>query len=229
MNEYTKIDYLHEDTPIKGQEYICVSFLSPEEIKMDSPLNGFIFRGAFPTYELASAHAKKLYDEKETKKKYFHVYVGDGFKWLPWCPNPNDREKVSDQVYANEQLNDMMKAYKDQKDQHDKEEEERKEAMIRSANPDKKRKEALEQRKVNMRKRLSDKKAILNKLKTGEVKMNKEENQVILTEKKLEEKLEEKLVPIIKHEKIEKSTEVKNIKENLEKIKQLHMKMHSKK
>ena len=51
-----------EDPPIHGQEWICVSFLSPEGIS-NCKLRGLKFRGAFGTKLEAKEHAKEIQDK----------------------------------------------------------------------------------------------------------------------------------------------------------------------
>ena len=101
----SKVDYLTEDTlqPAE-QKFVCLSFLSDKENK--TSLTGVKVRGVFATYEDACAHCKKLREVDP----YFHVFVGEVGKWLPYDPNP-DSESVKNSEYANEQLNNMMKGY----------------------------------------------------------------------------------------------------------------------
>lgn len=110
-----KVDYLDEDPPIHGQEWICVSFLSPEGVK-NCKIRGFKFRGAFGTRQEAEAHAKEIQTKLDPD---FHIYVGEGFKWLPWNQDP---ETVDNQEYHEEELNNLMKTTKEQlllKKQHE--------------------------------------------------------------------------------------------------------------
>jgi len=100
------IDYLDEDPAIRGQEWICVSFLSPEGVK-NCKIRGFKFRGAFATQAEAEAHAKEIQDKLDPD---FHIYVGEGFKWLPWDQDP---ETVENQEYHEKELNDLMKSVKE--------------------------------------------------------------------------------------------------------------------
>lgn len=112
-----KIDYLDEDPIIKGQEWICVSFLSPEGIK-NCKIRGFKFRGAFGTQDEANKHAKEIQKNLDPD---FHVFVGEGFKWLPWDQDP---ETIDNQEYHEEELNELAKAYKENlmlKKQHENE------------------------------------------------------------------------------------------------------------
>ena len=42
-----------------------------------------------------------------------NIYVAEVGKWLAWDPNPND---VQEQEYAEDQLNELMRAYKKNED-----------------------------------------------------------------------------------------------------------------
>ena len=84
----------------EGQKFLCLSFLTDRE--NNKTLTGVRFGGAFATYEEACEQAKKL----QQVDQYFNVYVGEGGKWLPFDPSP---EQVQSSEYANEQLNNMMK------------------------------------------------------------------------------------------------------------------------
>jgi DNA repair exonuclease SbcCD ATPase subunit len=106
-----KIDYLTEDKPLPNQKFVCLSFLSPEGIS-NCKIRGLKVRGVYDTYEEATERAKTLRDTD----KYFHVFVGEVGKWLPWDPEP-DSKNVKDAEYAENELNTLMKSYmKNQKD-----------------------------------------------------------------------------------------------------------------
>jgi len=120
-----KLDYLTEDTLLPtDQKFVCLSFLTDKESK--STLSGIKIRGVFSTYESACEHAKKL----QTIDNSFNVFIGDVGKWLPFDPNP-DSEAVKDSEYANEQLNNMMKAYLENQEKAKLFHEHRKNEMIR--------------------------------------------------------------------------------------------------
>ena len=74
---------------------------------------GVKIRGCYPTRELANERAKQL---QETDPD-FHVFVGEVGKWLPWDPDVNT---VEENVHANEELNNLAKAYKDNLKKRDK-------------------------------------------------------------------------------------------------------------
>lgn len=99
------VDYLDEDKPIHGQAWCCISFLSPEGVRNCS-VRGLKIRGIYATREEAERRSKEVND------KHFHVFVGQVGHWLPWDPNPDN---IQDQVYQNEELNKLMKAYKEQR------------------------------------------------------------------------------------------------------------------
>jgi hypothetical protein len=103
------IDHLDADPIIPGQEWICVSFLSPENLKSDvaQTHRAFKFRGAFGTKDEAEKHAKMLQEKLDPD---FHIFVGEGFKWLPFDPKPDTVEK---QEYREPELNNLMASYKE--------------------------------------------------------------------------------------------------------------------
>jgi molecular chaperone DnaK (HSP70) len=122
----SKTDLLIEDTiNPKGQNYICISFLTDKE--NNTTLSGIKIRGAFATYEEACNHAKKL----QGIDNYSNVFVGEMGKWLPFDPNP-DSEAVENSEYANEQLNTMMKSYMENQEKAKIYHEKRKNEMVRT-------------------------------------------------------------------------------------------------
>ena len=125
-NSNTKyVDYLNEDKPIPNQNYVCLSFLSPEKIR-NTTLRGLKIRGVFRTREEADEHCKEL----QADDPDFDVFVGEIGKWLPWDPEPNS---AKDQVYQEEELNNLMKGYKDNLEKSKRMQEQRKKDMIRGA------------------------------------------------------------------------------------------------
>ena len=106
MEKYTKIDNLNED---KGDEsYVLVSFASPEGI-MNCTVRALMIRifnnqSVFKTYEQASAAAKEL----NKFDKYFPIFVMPTGKWCAWDPNPDDKTRVAEQKYADENQQKIM-------------------------------------------------------------------------------------------------------------------------
>uniref|UniRef100_A0A6C0BSY4 Uncharacterized protein n=1 Tax=viral metagenome TaxID=1070528 RepID=A0A6C0BSY4_9ZZZZ len=190
-----KIDYLEVDQPIPGQNYVCMSFLSPEtliqnreafncakflqsyckdlNLKFDdvyekykdftykhedklqrdfdekndfqTSLRGIKIRGVFNTKEEANNQAKKL----STVDSSFHVFIGQVGYWLPWDPNA---DKVEDEVFQNNQLNDMMEKYQENNINRDIFYEEQKRERIKEAREEQLRlkKKKLEENKEKM-------------------------------------------------------------------------------
>jgi hypothetical protein len=77
-----------------------------KSVDFQTTLLGLKIRGVYGTNEQAVARAKALHK----KDPYFNVYVADVGEWLPWDPNPDD---VQDGEYANDQLNKLMQAYRE--------------------------------------------------------------------------------------------------------------------
>jgi len=122
----SKVDYLSEDSILPAdQKFVCISFLKPSK-EDNTTLSGIKVRGAFDTYDNACAHAKKLQDIDP----YHHVFVGEMGKWLPHDPDP-DSKYVKDFVYANEQLNGMMKSYMENQEKAKLFHEQRKNELVR--------------------------------------------------------------------------------------------------
>ena len=149
-------DYLTVDDPISGQNYVCISFISPESLIQDKQafkaikflqsyfktkelnfqdvyeeykdfvykyedkiqqdfdkendyktnIRGVKIRGVFDTIQAAQERAKKLIISDSN----IHTFVGQMGYWLPWDPNA---DKVKDQVFQNEELNNLMQKYQE--------------------------------------------------------------------------------------------------------------------
>jgi hypothetical protein len=69
-------------------------------------IRGIKVRGVFSSEVEASARAKRL----QKSDPNFNIYMGAVGKWMAWEPDPNN---VGDQEYANEQLNTLMKKYRE--------------------------------------------------------------------------------------------------------------------
>ena len=72
-------------------------------------VRGLKIRGSYSTKEEADSKAKKL----QKADPDHNIYVGQVGKWLPWDPKPAD---VGEQEYAEDQLNTLMKKYKENED-----------------------------------------------------------------------------------------------------------------
>lgn len=120
-----KIDYLTTDPDIPGQNWVCLSFLTPELVKMDKncDVRSVKVRGCYSSEE----EAKKRCEQLQTIDGLHNVYVAPVGKWLPWCDDP---EKATDSEYAENELNKLMKAYKKNQEKAKMLHEERKNAMV---------------------------------------------------------------------------------------------------
>jgi hypothetical protein len=194
MTEEDKTDYLEVDDNLPGQNYVCLSFISPESMidskeafkvskflqsyckdadlkiddvmkkytdytykyqeelqkdfdeknKFQTNVRGLKVRGTYSTREEAEKRAKTL----QSLDSEFHVFVGQVGYWLPWDPCA---DKVQDEHYINDQLNEMMEKYKDNNINRDIFYEEEKREKIKAAKEEtiKKKKEELQKQKEN--------------------------------------------------------------------------------
>lgn len=238
-NTTTKyVDYLTEDTPIPGQLWVCVSFLSPEGIK-NCTVRGLKIRGVYGTKQEAEKRAEEL----NKVDPDFHVFVGEVGKWLPWDPEP---DSVQDNIYQEKELNDLMKAYKENRDKAKQMQKERKEDLIRKAaieeqaklkNEDNNKTHDVNTARDRLRKKLEDRQ---NK---GNESTTPTEEQKQLTErekelKQLEERVKEQ-DKLIQEEKskleettsqvTEKEQSLNTINDKLARIQELYKKLNDKK
>ena len=174
-----KEDYLEVDDPINGQSYVCLSFVSPENMiqnkeafktakflqsiakekekdfkyfynqyndfmykhhdsiqrdfdkdnKMKTNIRGVKVRGVFQTEEEARRKAKSL----QSKDTSFNVFIGPVGYWLPWDPCADN---VAEEEFMNDQLNEMIKKYKENEINKDKLYEDDKRDKIKRAEDD---------------------------------------------------------------------------------------------
>jgi hypothetical protein len=91
-------------------------------------VRGLKVRGVYDSYAEGMARAKTL----QKLDPDFNVYVGQVGFWLPWDPEPSE---VPDQEYADDQLNQLMKKYKENESQRDEFYESMKRERIGAAKP----------------------------------------------------------------------------------------------
>lgn len=89
-------------------------------------VRGVKVRGVYDTYREAEIRAKKL----QRSDRSFHVFVGQVGYWLPWDPNA---DKVAAEEYLEEELNTLMKEYKENEVRKDMFYEEQKREKIQDA------------------------------------------------------------------------------------------------
>ena len=100
----SKIIEAYETFMFKNKKRLEDAFFEKNEFR--TTVQGIKLRGTYDTYGEAMARAKTL----QKLDPNFNVYVGQVGFWLPWDPEPHD---VADQEYADEQLNTLMKKYKE--------------------------------------------------------------------------------------------------------------------
>lgn len=75
-------------------------------------MRGIKVRGVFSSEAEAAVRAKRLQKADPT----FNIYQGSVGKWMAWEPDAN---KVGNQEYANEELNTLMKKYRENEESRD--------------------------------------------------------------------------------------------------------------
>ena len=101
---YEKFNSTFEDFKYKYSEQLEKQFGTFCDFK--TSVRGVKVRGCFDTMQEAQNKAKEL----QRQDRSFHVFVGQVGYWLPWDPCA---DKVTDEEYLEEELNTMMKKYKE--------------------------------------------------------------------------------------------------------------------
>jgi hypothetical protein len=112
MSDY-KVDTITESYDaflMKHKKRLEEAFFEKNEFR--TTVQGLKVRGVFDTYGEALARAKTL----QKLDASHNVYVGQVGHWLPWDPDPHE---VADQEYADDQLNTLMKKYKENESKRD--------------------------------------------------------------------------------------------------------------
>ena len=100
----TKIQEDFETFIFKNRKRLEAEFFEKNSFR--TTVRGLKVRGTYDTYEEASHRAKTL----QKLDPSFSVFVGQVGFWLPWDPQPSE---IQNQEYAEDQLNTLMKNYKD--------------------------------------------------------------------------------------------------------------------
>jgi hypothetical protein len=106
MREFkeTKIQEDYETFIFKIRKRLEAEFFEKNSFR--TTVRGLKVRGTYDTFEEATHRAKTL----QKLDPSFSVFVGQVGFWLPWDPQPSE---VANQEYAEDQLNNLMKNYKD--------------------------------------------------------------------------------------------------------------------
>ena len=94
----------YETFLFKNSAKLEEEFFAKNEFR--TTIRGIKVRGVFPSEAEAAVKAKRL----QKSDPSFNIYMGSVGKWMAWEPDPN---KVVDQEYANDQLNSLMKKYRE--------------------------------------------------------------------------------------------------------------------
>jgi uncharacterized membrane protein len=106
----TTIGEAYEAFLLKNRKKLEDDFFSKNSFR--TTVRGIKVRGVYDTYNEAVGRAKTL----QKIDPSFNVYVGQVGFWLPWDPDPVD---VGNMEYADDQLNTLMKKYKENEAQRD--------------------------------------------------------------------------------------------------------------
>ena len=85
-------------------------------------VRGLKIRGTYNSHDEAVARSKKL----QRIDTLHNIFVGEVGKWLPWDPEPS---KIKEQEYAEDELNTLMKKYKENEQAREEHHRERREHM----------------------------------------------------------------------------------------------------
>lgn len=195
---------LGEDPVIPGQEWFCVSFLSPKRAR-NTNSSAFKFRGAFATEDQARAHAENLSKNIDPN---FHIFIGQSGKWILYDP---DAEKVKDQHYHEEELNNLMKMANEEREENKQEAESRKKKLVEEGKA-----QLTDQNRANkIKERLQKKKAAKEATKKEEQldvqEVVKEHAELDESAKKIEDE---------KRKLVEREQKIKNMRAMFERMKE---------
>jgi len=100
----SKLKEAYDDFIFAGKAKLEDEFFAKNEFR--TTVRGLKVRGVYGSQGEAVARSKKL----QRQDPLHNIFVGEVGKWLPWDPEPAD---VPEQEYAEDQLNNLMKKYKE--------------------------------------------------------------------------------------------------------------------
>jgi flagellar biosynthesis GTPase FlhF len=178
-----KVDYLDEDPVISEQKYCVVSVLTPKNFKdvdEKSTMYTFKVRGSYGTVEEAQKRIQLL-NQLDPNVNIYLAEVGK------WCPFEDDPEKAKDAVYKDEELNRLMKGYKENQEKAKELFEVRKAEMVAKALADtKEKKEKLKKEDEEERSKAKIEDSIADK----EKEVKEKEEKIVEGKKVIEQKKE---------------------------------------
>jgi hypothetical protein len=107
----TKISEAYDDFMYANKTKLEDEFYAMNEFR--TSVRGLKVRGVYGNPKEAEIKAKKL----QAKDKYHNIFIGDLGKWLPWDPQPHE---IAEQEYAQDELNTLMRKYKENEDNREK-------------------------------------------------------------------------------------------------------------
>ncbi len=108
--EYDKWKELTEDFRFREGDALGRKF--DEQNNFQTSVRGVKVRGVYDTYREAEIRSKVL----QRMDSRFDVFIGQVGYWLPWHPDVN---KIQDQEYMNDELNTLVKEYKNNEAKRD--------------------------------------------------------------------------------------------------------------
>lgn len=101
-------DVLDEDSvKVAGQKFAIISIVPPENA--ESNKMAIKIKGVFEYHD----EAVKWCDRISKMEPMFNTYIVDMYKWLLLPP---DNSKIDNQVYIDEELNNLIQAHKKEQD-----------------------------------------------------------------------------------------------------------------
>jgi hypothetical protein len=102
--KYSKLKEQYDDFMYVAKTKLEDEFYAKNEFR--TTVRGLKVRGVYASQAEATLRSKKL----QRQDTLHNIFVGEVGKWLPWDPEPTE---VSEQEYAEDQLNTLMKKYKE--------------------------------------------------------------------------------------------------------------------
>jgi len=177
-----KVDYLDEDPVISSQKYCVISVLTPKNFKdVDDKSSMYTFkvRGSYETVDEAQKRIQFL----NSIDPNVNIYLAEVGKW---CPFDDDPEKAKDAVYKDEELNRLMKGYKENQEKAKEHFQQRKAEMVAKALTDTK------EKKEKLKAEEDERKKLLKKVIVDTADSQEDGSSVNSSSVKVEDSLQEK-------------------------------------
>jgi hypothetical protein len=107
----TKIAEAYDDYMYSNKTKLEDEFYAMNDFR--TSIRGIKVRGVYGNPKEAELKAKKL----QQKDKYHNIFLAEVGKWTPWDPQPHE---IAEQEYAQDELNTLMRKYKENEDNREK-------------------------------------------------------------------------------------------------------------